>query len=419
MVPDAVPTPRFGANYTPAKGWFHHWLDFDLAAVERDFDALASLGIDHLRVFALWPYFQPHRGLIREQPIEQLLSMVRAAADRGMDCSVDALQGHLSSFDFLPAWARTWHQGNLFTDPRILEGQSSYLRELASALAAEPTVLGMSLGNEFSQFASPMHPDREQLSRAQADDWLTTMLAACETGAPGLEHCHSEYDAAFFDPKHPFTPASTARHGALSTVHSWIFNGTAQRYGGLSEQSVRLAEYLIEVARGWAVDPHRGIWLQEIGAPAPHISAAEAAEFTERSLRHALDCEGLWGTTWWCSHDVSRELLDFPELEYSLGLLDNSQQIKPQGEVFAEMARQSRSGELPLAAPRSTALVLDVGDEVEAPGRATCAPGGEFFEAWMSQAMAGARPTVVLASQADDAELLAARGIQELIRPGR
>ena len=61
--------PRFGVNYTPSRGWFHHWLDFDLDEVRRDLDAIAALGLDHVRVFPLWPVFQPNRTLIRPRAV--------------------------------------------------------------------------------------------------------------------------------------------------------------------------------------------------------------------------------------------------------------------------------------------------------------------------------------------------------------
>ena len=64
--------PRFGVNYTPSEGWFHHWLDFDLDSVRADLDSIAALGLDHIRVFPLWPYFQPNRTLIRPRAVEQL-----------------------------------------------------------------------------------------------------------------------------------------------------------------------------------------------------------------------------------------------------------------------------------------------------------------------------------------------------------
>ncbi|MFE4196685.1 glycosyl hydrolase [Paenarthrobacter sp. NPDC056912] len=405
---------RFGANYTPSRGWFHHWLDFNIDEIRYDLDSIAGLGLDHVRVFALWPHFHPNRSLIRGQSLEDLRAMVDAAAERGLDVSVDGLQGHLSSFDFLPAWTQTWHAKNLFTDPKILDGQAAYLTALAGAVADRPNFLGMSLGNEFSQFSSAVHPQQSKATPEEAEHWVATMLAACAAGAPNARHHHSEYDAAFFDGRHGFNPGTALQYGSMPTVHSWVFNNTAQTYGGMSEQSLRLAEYLIELARSWAPDPAGQIWLQEVGAPSPHVAASDAAEFSRRTLEYALDCENLWGVTWWCSHDVDRALLDFPELEYSLGLLANNQEVKPQGTAVSEFARQNR--EQPVTArPRSAALVLDVGNESTAPDRAQCAPGGMFFEAWMSLAMAGERPAVVLAGKAQDHDHLAARGITAVL----
>lgn len=180
---------RFGANYTPAQGWFHHWLDFDLDAVRADLDAIAALGLDHVRVFPLWPVFQPNRTLIRPRAVEQLVALADAAAERGLDVNVDGLQGHLSSFDFLPAWTRTWHRRNLFTDPDVVAGQEEYLRTLAAALADRPNFLGMTVGNEINQFSGPPHPDPDRITPAQAADWLERMLAACERGHPAASTC--------------------------------------------------------------------------------------------------------------------------------------------------------------------------------------------------------------------------------------
>ncbi|WP_254705594.1 glycoside hydrolase 5 family protein [Streptomyces vilmorinianum] len=404
--------PRFGVNYTPSQGWFHHWLDFDLDAVRADLDSIAALGLDHLRVFPLWPVFQPNRTLIRPRAVEQLVRLVDAAAERGLDVAVDGLQGHLSSFDFRPSWTETWHRRNLFTDPEVLEGQAAYLRTLASALADRPAFLGMTLGNEINQFSGDPHPDPDRITPGQAESWLRRMLDACERGAPGRPHLHAAYDAAWYVDDHPFTPAHAARLGAVTAVHSWVFNGTAQRYGADAVATGQHAAYLIELSKAWAEDPARPVWLQEVGAPAPHIAAERAAAFTRTTVDAALDCPDLWGVTWWCSHDVDRSLADFPELEYSLGLLTNDREVKPAGRALAEVVAEART-RTHQPRPRSTALVLDLPDD--APKRSTCAPGGAFFEAFMRLAADGARPAAVLASRASDRDHLTARGITETV----
>ncbi|MFJ6572480.1 glycosyl hydrolase [Streptomyces sp. NPDC091292] len=414
---------RFGANYTPSQGWFHHWLDFDIDAVRADLDSIAGLGLDHVRVFPIWPYFQPNRTLIRPRAVEQLVQLADAAAERGLDVNVDGLQGHLSSFDFLPAWTRTWHRRNLFTDPDVVEGQAAYLRTLASALADRPNFIGMTLGNEVNQFASGPHPDPDRITPAQAGSWLTRLLEACEEGAPGKLHLHAEYDAAWYQDDQPFTPAQAARLGAVTAVHSWVFNGTAQRYGRTGTATEHHAAYLVELAKAWALEPHRPVWLQEVGAPAPVIPAEHAAEFTEATVTNALDCPDLWGVTWWCSHDVSRSLADFPALEYGLGLLTDDRRRKPAGDAVARIADAWRGREH-TPAPRTLALVVDAGEEPGADGgdpvpvrRSVCAPGGAVFEAFARLTADGARPTTVLKSHSEDRAHLASRGITEVVGP--
>jgi hypothetical protein len=405
------PAVRFGVNYTPSEGWFHHWLDFDLDAVRADLDSIARLGLDHIRVFPLWPYFQPNRTLVRPRAVEQLVALADAAAERGLDVNVDGLQGHLSSFDYLPAWTRTWHRRNIFTDPQVVEGEAEFVRTLAAALADRPNFIGMTVGNEISQFAADPHPDPDRVTPAEAEAWLLTLLGACEKGAPGKLHLHASYDATWYQDDQPFTPAHAARLGAVTAVHSWVFNGTAQRHGRTGTATEHHAAYLVELSKAWADDPHRPVWLQEVGAPAPLIPAEHAAAFTEATVANALDCPDLWGVTWWCSHDVSRGLADFPELEYGLGLLTNDRRTKPAGEVIARIAAERRTHR---PAPRTTALVVDT-----TPGRSVCAPGGPVFEAFARLAGDGVRPTTVLASRAADQDHLTARGITEVLTPGQ
>lgn len=132
-------------------------------------------------------------------------------------------------------------------------------------------------------------------------------------------------------------------------------------------------------------------------------------------LRHAASVAGVWGITWWCSHDVSRSLLDFPEVEYDLGLFTSDRELKPTGRRFGELAAELRGA--PAPEPVAEALVLDDVDATGAvPHREACGPGGAFFEAWMRHAeRVGRGPQIVLRSSSQDAALLAARGIRHVV----
>ena len=406
---------RFGANYTPRSQWMHAWMSLDLDEVRRDFAALADLGLDHLRIFPLWTVLQPNRTLIRDEAVDDVRAVVDVAAEFGLDASVDVIQGHLSSFDFIPSWLFTWHDKNMFTHPDALSGQAELVTRLGERLGDASNFLGFTLGNETNQFSAQTHPSPWPVTDAEAANWITTLLDAAHAAAPAQQHVHSEYDAAWYMDGHGFTPALASRLGDITTVHSWIFNGTAQRYGGRSVASDRHAEYMIELARGFATDPAKPIWLQEVGAPSNCLTPAQTPDFLEATLRSVARTENLWGVTWWCSHDVSRSLADFPELEYTLGLVDQNGEAKPIGRRFAELIPELR--ERSPAPARPVGIVVEV-DENDTPvSRGAMSPGGTIFQAWVDACEAGADPAIVTSSDAARPEVLAARGITELIRP--
>ncbi|WP_427919386.1 glycoside hydrolase 5 family protein [Streptomyces sp. cg40] len=400
---DPIPTLRFGVNYTPRRGWFHSWHDFDPAHAREDLAQIAGLGLDHVRIFHLWPLLQPNRTLIRRSAVDQLVHLVDLAGEAGLDVLVDGVQGHLSSFDFYPEWTRSWHHRNVFTDPDAITAQAELLRTLGGALADRPNLIGLQLGNELNNLV-----EHNPVTADEVDHYLDTLLAAArEQLPPDRLVTHSAYDAAWYGDDHPFTPEASARKGDLTTVHPWVFSGDcARRYGPRSPQVLHLAEYGTELAKAYATDPARPVWVQETGAPEPHIPAADAPEFARATVRNAAECEGLWGVTWWCSHDVDRSLADYPELEYTLGLFDSAGRAKPIAEAFAAAVAEPHTVRL-----RDTALVLDC-----TPGtRSVSGPGGAYFEEWMRLRAEGLRPAVVPAERAEDQGYLAARGIKEVV----
>ncbi|WP_210592427.1 cellulase family glycosylhydrolase [Streptomyces sp. GESEQ-35] len=406
----SAPTPRFGVNYTPRRGWFHSWHDFDAEHAREDLAQIAELGLDHVRVFHLWPLLQPNRTLIRTTAVDQLVELVDLAAEAGLDVLVDGVQGHLSSFDFYPEWTRSWHHRNVFTDTEAIEAQAQLLRTLGRALADRPNLIGLQLGNELNNLV-----EHNPVTVAEVDHYLDTLLTAAGESLPAADHLvtHSAYDAAWYGDDHPFTPEASARKGDVTTVHPWVFSGDcARRYGPRSPQVLRLAEYGTELAKAYAENPARPVWVQETGAPEPHIPAADAPAFARATLLNAADCAGLWGVTWWSSHDVDRALADYPELEYTLGLFDASGRPKPIARALADTVAELRA-EPPSAPPREAALLLECTPST----RSVSGPGGPYFEAWMRMREEGARPAVVLAERAQDGTYLAERGIKEVVRP--
>ncbi len=405
--------PRFGANHTPSGDWFYDWMRPDIDRRRRDFEALANIGLDHVRILPLWPVLQPNRTLIRSQAVEDVRIAVETAAEFGLDASVDVLQGHLSSFDFVPSWLTSWHAGNMFTDPDAVQAQVRLVEALDGALHDLPNFLGLTIGNEVNQFLATAHPSPMPATPDDVTAWLEAMHGTGPAD-PRQFRLNAEYDAVWYDDTHAFLPAHTARFGDMSVIHSWVFNGTAQGYGAMSHQGLHHAEYLIELATAFAVDADRPVWLQEVGAPMNHIDAAEAPGFLEGTVRAAADTDNLWGVTWWCSHDIARRLGDFPELEYSLGLLDSDGGVKPIGERFGELASELRT-RTTVPAPRSVAVVVPVDHDDRPLSRRELSPGGGVFETWMQLSADGLRPALVTSTDAARPGALRARGIERVM----
>lgn len=387
---------RVGVNYTPSRGWFHSWLDLDPDAIRRDFESIAGLGLDHVRIFPLWPLLQPNRTLIRERGIDDVVAVCRLAHEFGLEVSVDAVNGHLSSFDFLPSWVVTWHRANLFTDPNTVAGEAALVAALAERLREEPGVTGMTLGNELPQFAASTpahsHPAASPCTVEEADDWFDAVLGALQDAWPGGGRFFGFDDDLWFADSQPFTPRHAVTRGTATAVHSWVFAQVGPRFGARHPALALFPRYLLELARAWSPGPERPLWLQEIGAPRTCVSDEDAPRFVAGTVEAIRDTPGLEAITWWCSHDVSPDLADFPALEYSLGLFSNDGKPKPEARLLAEMIPDLHGQQNPGAAP-SSAGTLEFGAAWQTgAGRSACSPNGDLFAAWVDQAVRTGRP---------------------------
>lgn len=373
---------RFGANYVPSHGWFYSWLDFDAATARADLGDLASLGMDHVRIFPIWPWVQPGRGHLRRRAVEDVRSLVRIAAELGLEVSIDLLQGHLSSFDFLPSWTLTWHHASVFEDSRVRDGVHAYVAHMVAELASEPNVFAFTIGNEVNNLW-PSNPTTADTSTAWARDLVNCIR---EHARPDQHVVHSLFDDAFYAPDHPFGPLEVAQLGDVSSVHSWVFNGTSRIDGPLGPATTGHAAYLAELATACG-GRERPVWLQEVGAPLPDIPVRDAEEFVRRTVRSVTALPQLTGVTWWCSHDIDRRQLDFPDREYDLGLFTVDHRPKPIARALRDALFDARQTQ-PTADEQRAELTAPSNIMHDLAGRESVAPGSEFHRQWVAASSA-------------------------------
>ncbi|WP_033496215.1 glycoside hydrolase 5 family protein [Bifidobacterium biavatii] len=408
---------KFGVNYTPSGEWFYSWLNPDWNAIRRDLEQIADLGADHVRVFPLWTLLQPNRTWINPKALADLRRMVEIGGEAGLDVYVDVIQGHLSSFDFVPSWLVSWHDASMFADEPAIEAQCDLVKAIYGALADVKAFAGLTLGNECNQFTDRTHPRRMFATPDQIGVWLDRLIGSVESRAheDGRVVLHSENDAVWYMDGHAFRPQYASRKGDITTVHSWVFNGTGQHYGPMSLESTHHAAWLVELSKAFASDPHRPVWVQEIGAPGNVVAPEDAPAFCRESVEAIEDCPDVYGITWWCSHRIPKTFSDFPFFEHELGLFDVDGTLTDVGEAFRDAIRSAKEA-TPAPAPRTTAIAIPVDGQGDPTLRAALAPAGSVFEAWMGLTRQGERPCLITSADADDPAKLAARGITRVER---
>jgi hypothetical protein len=402
---------RFGVNYVPSKNWWYSWGDWDRDSIRRDLDDIAALGVDHIRIQLLWPYFQPNARFVSPRHVALLASLLDDARARALEVEVTVLDGQLSGFLFTPAFLIDNQDGriaNIITDPHLIAVQKQLFAALADAIGAHPAFLGFDISNEVYWFTQPLHVD---YTPQQGDAWMRELLEYCERVAPGKLHVNG-VDKWPYEASKPngFTRNALLRTGGASCIHPWAgFSPIFKRYGPLSIAATHYAEFFLQYMQAFSPDGHRLLWVEEDGCSKQWMREELIPEWAEASIRNAVSCDHLFGITWWCSHDVNPRFRGFNKLEYDLGLYTNDRRLKPLGQTIRRLIGEFDHAP-PQVLPRPHALLI--GDD---------AGGDEVLPYYLTAIENGLRPQIALASRVSDVSdlrYLRARGIRSVTPVG-
>jgi Cellulase (glycosyl hydrolase family 5) len=398
---------RFGVNYVPTKNWWFSWSDWDRASIAADLDDIASLGMDHIRIMLIWSELQPNATYVRGELLDRLEELLDLADHRRLDVEVTVLNGAVSGVLFVPPYLidnGTGKVRNVLTDPVAIEREQWLLSRIAERVGRHRRFMGFDLANEIHWFAIPLGMKATQ---AEGDAWHTALFDTCEKVAPGKIHV-SGVDHWPWQNDAYWTRQGLATAGTMTANHTWAgWTQAIQRYGALSTASTHYSQFFIELIKAFHTDLERKVWIEETGVSTVWMDAADIPAWTERSIRAMVDCDHLFGVTWWDSHDLNPKLSGYVNLEYDLGLFTNDRRLKPIGRTIRKLIAEYDAR--PPAPPARTAALVLPDDMVPMAGF------GGFFEPFMKLVDAGTRPAVVLRSRSTDAAYLAARGIERLI----
>ncbi|MFA6292841.1 MAG: hypothetical protein WC637_13720 [Victivallales bacterium] len=346
-----------GANYWASHAGTNMWADWRPEVVDKDFKTLASAGVQVLRVFPLWPDFQPltmQRGgggviaglFFGEEPlpdteagqagvdetmIRRFEEFAKLAEKHKISLIVGLVTGWMSGRLFVPP---AFESLNVITDQLAIKWQVKFVKYFIKKLKNRPAIIAWDLGNECNCMAKSPRPE---------DAWAWTSAIAgairvSDNSRPVISGMHSlipefrggnswliqdQADLCDLLTTHPypiFTPH--AKHDPLDTIRT-ILHATAENhfYGDIGGKAC---------------------FTEETGTLGPMIGSYEKASAFLRSSLLSLwanDCRGL---LWWCAFDqkhLQRQPYAKIAMECELGLFTENRSPKPMSAEFAKFSK--------------------------------------------------------------------------------
>lgn len=375
-----------GVNYWPrrkAMGW---WTRFDLGEVRDEFDLVADLGLDVVRVFLLWDDWQPRPDEVSTACLAHLGQVLDTAAERGLGVDVTFFTGHMSGPNWAPGWLlrdgppdpgptpRTVVSGghrvarayrNPFRDPVALQAAERLLRAVVERFRDHPGVWLWNLGNEPDLFAWPATPAAGRTWVRRMRDTIRGLDAVrpvtCGLHADSLVRDNrlrvpdvfAETDVAvmhaypMYTPlaRHPLDPDWVAFTCALTTALSGK-QTLMEEWGGCTAAPGEPSHVM-----RWRFD----------GTERAQFMASEdeLADYVAAVLPRLVDV-GATGAMLWCFADYAEALWDRPpcdeaQHERFFGLVRPDGSLKPHAEVLRAFAAQR-----PRVRPADRRVDLDV-----------------------------------------------------------
>ena len=347
---DRLMRHRFGLNYVPSQNWYFCWNDWKPDDIAHDFDRIAAVGADHIRIMLIWPWFQPNPIFVSPVHLDRLEELMRLAAERKLDVLVTIFTGFLSGYHFSPPYL----EGEpFFTSPKWSTVQSVFLTEVSKRLVHHPNFLGYDVSNEI---------DCNWLcSLKEGDVWMEAIFKQMRDLCAGCI-CVNGVDHRVWFNETSFTPQALVAEQEIVALHCWPFWTGAGKYGGhLDVPYTHLPAAMAALARSYGKSPNAPIWIEEFGACSAEMPEADVPKWMEKAVTSSVQ-EGVSWFTWWASHDVDRRF-EFNNFEYTLGLMTVDNQIKDQGRMFKELADTYRGQPVTIPSAPSTSPPAQRTDE--------------------------------------------------------
>ena len=325
------------------------WRDWNGEQIERDFDMLAAYGMVLLRVFPLWPDFQPLTALygaggafrgyaqngeplkndaaVDDAMIARFRFLCDVAQKRGLKLVVGLVTGWMSGRLFVPPALET---KNVLVDPEAIAWQCRFVRYFVNALKDHPAIAAWDLGNECNCMGGA--------EAAQLWLWMHAIASEIRMNDPlrpvvsGMHTVKTDCGAT----------ANMRQQGELVdwlTTHPyplWTPDCNAEPFDTLRNGCHPACETTL-----YANLSGRPAFVEEAGSMGPGIVSEERAAAAMRMQLFSCWAAGVPAFLWWCAFDQNR--LGFPPYDWTavereLGLFTADGTPKPTAKAMKDFA---------------------------------------------------------------------------------
>jgi hypothetical protein len=334
-----------GCNYWASHAGTGMWSDWRPEVVDKDFQQLSENGITVIRIFPLWPDFQPIVQLYGAKGTEKGIAFADgplpptgAGADGMSEAALEKFQvaadlAEKHHIKMIVGLINGWMSGQLFvppalqgknvlTDATALNWEHKFVKTFVHRFKSHPAIVGWDLGNECNVMGNVDDFNQAYVWSAL----LSGAIKSEDTTRPVVSGMHSlsPADGASWRIK------DQAETTDLLTTHPYPI---WTRYAGLDPiNTMRALLHSAAETRMYADIGGKPCLIEETGTMGPMIADDAVAAAFARTLLFsgwANDCHGV---LWWCAFDQDRlnhTPYSWVAAERNLGLIRDDRSAKP------------------------------------------------------------------------------------------
>lgn len=335
-----------GCNYWASHAGTHTWSDWRPQVVEADFKQLSENGIKVLRVFPLWPDFQPIHQIyagegerkyiafkngqplpstgaaangMSEEQLDHFKTMADLAKKYNLKLVVGLITGWMSGQLYVPP---ALEGKNIITDPESMAWQHKFISTFVNRFKYHDAILAWDFGNECNVMEKITNPNQGYV-------WSAVMAGAIKSADPSRPVISGMHSLSPSN-KDPWRIVDQAATTDILTTHPYSLWTPYASQDGIN--TMRTILHGAAETKMYGDIGGKPALLEETGVMGPMTGGEnEKVAFARTALfsNWAHDCRG---TFWWCAYDqVSFKYppYNYASVEGELGLIREDRTPKP------------------------------------------------------------------------------------------